>query len=75
MGIIKYEITLADLREANRKTTFGQSNPMLRCQVCGNTHSANPGDYFMAAEDYIFTCCDEPMRLVRKVVSYQDVEL
>jgi hypothetical protein len=52
-----------------------QPHPMLLCEQCFSQFSANKGDYFMHPKDYVFTCCGENMRLVRKVVRYEDVSL
>lgn len=45
----------------------------LHCFECGADYSAHRGDYFMAAPDTVFKCCNRPMRLVRKETVYRDV--
>ena len=64
-------ITVADLKD---QTGTPNPSPFLYCDDCGAEWSANKGDYFTHARDYVFTCCEQPMRLVRKVVSYVDVD-
>lgn len=49
-------------------------HPFLFCPDCGNEASANPADYWAVNRDTVFTCCGEPMRLVRRRVIYEDVE-
>jgi len=48
-------------------------HPSLHCDQCGNDYSANKSDYFMAPSDHPFTCCGEPMRLVRRRVILEEV--
>lgn len=38
----------------------------LYCIECSGEYSAQRGDYFMASPDTVMTCCDQPMRLVRR---------
>ena len=40
---------------------------------CGARYSANKNDYYTVSNDYVFTCdeCEEPLILVRKVVTYE----
>jgi|TARA_R100000455_G_C6251248_1_gene107899 hypothetical protein len=40
---------------------------------CGARYSANKNDYYTVGNDYVFTCdeCEEPLILVRKVVTYE----
>jgi len=64
-------ITVADLKDHKGCGP----HPFLYCEFCGAEWSANKGDYFTHPLDYVFTCCDENMRLVRKVVTYEDVKL
>ncbi len=45
----------------------------LYCSECGQTYSATRGDYFTRAPEDVLLCCDEPLTLVRKVISYQPV--
>lgn len=64
-------ITVADL-----KNDYGPGrDPFLYCGCCGEHWSATRGDYFTHSPDHVFTCCEENMRLVRKVVKYVDVAL
>ncbi len=48
-------------------------HPSLFCEVCGETYSANPGDYFALPKDHIFECHGEPMRLVMVRTVMEDV--
>lgn len=64
-------ITVADLED--QTGTSGRS--ILYCECCGSECSANAGDYFMHSGDYMFECCELPMKLVRKSVVYNEVEL
>ncbi len=43
---------------------------ILYCAICGDTSSANRGDYSAAPPDHVFTCCDEPMKLGRMVTQF-----
>ncbi len=72
-ALAKVNITLVDLRKAEQETKVGQSKPMLYCSKCGALNSAHPGDYFMLNDNDVFRCCGGPMRLIRKVTTYQDV--
>lgn len=49
-----------------------EPDPFLYCEVCGDHYSANAGDYWAVPKDHVFTCCDEPMRLVREVTQLVD---
>lgn len=64
-------ITMADGSTAHIES----QQPLLYCECCGNESSANPGDYWDANPETVFSCCGEPMRLVRKVVQYSDVPI
>lgn len=35
----------------------------LRCHKCGETFSANRGDYFLSRPDRVFSHCGRPMQL------------
>ena len=48
-------------------------HPFLYCHCCGGEYSANAGDYFMASGDTVLKCCDEPMILAVKRVSFMEV--
>lgn len=61
-------ITIRDLPENP------QSGIMLYCIICGAEHSACKGDYFLGDSDYVFTCCDTPMILVRKTIAYDTIQ-
>jgi hypothetical protein len=52
-----------------------EPDPFLYCEVCRAHYSANAGDYWAVPQDHVFTCCEEPMRLVRQVTRLVDVEL
>jgi hypothetical protein len=45
----------------------------LLCLECGGQYSACAGDYWHLHASHVFTCCNRPMRLVRKVVRYVEV--
>jgi hypothetical protein len=59
-------ITVADLKDQSGP---GQ-HPVLYCIYCGGRYSANRGDYFMHPAAHVFTCCGEPMELVRIETRY-----
>jgi len=47
---------------------------LLHCDECGSDYSATHGDYSWSHEpEYVFECCGQPMRLVRRVVRYETV--
>jgi hypothetical protein len=46
---------------------------VLVCNECGTEASAEPYDYDLLDPDEVFACCSKPMRLVKKVVRYEDV--
>ena len=48
---------------------------MLCPNECGARYSANKNDYYMAEDDYVFTCdeCEEPLILVRRTVTYEEL--
>ena len=50
------------------------SNVMLYCDVCQCSYSATRGDYWDVLEQFA-ECCNTPLRLVRKITRYEDVEL
>lgn len=72
-------IKVSDLKDQLRSKTRLPGNvrpfPFLYCDICGTENSANAGDYWNSNPDTVFTCCDIPMRLVRKVVQYIDVQV
>lgn len=49
------------------------NNPRLRCEHCGGEYSAHRGDYFAADPHTPMTCCDRPLRLVRKRTVYEEI--
>ena len=63
------------IKVKNLKGQVGMNGsiPFLYCINCGGKYSANAGDYFIANPEYIFTCCEEPMRLVTKSVTYKEI--
>ena len=66
-------ITIDDLEE--QIGSLGP-HPILYCERCGAENSANKADYFRAMATltrHPFMCCQEPMRLVYKIVTYVDV--
>ena len=48
-------------------------HPILYCEYCGSETSANKGDYFYLTPDYSFVCCEQPMTLAIKRVTYEKV--
>ncbi len=46
---------------------------LLKCAICDGEFSASQGDYFMAHPDDTPTCCGEPLTLVTRVTSYQEL--
>lgn len=60
--------TVGDLRRATLPPKAFQ-----HCRVCGNDYSANPGDYFMAADDAVLACCGEPVAIVTRTVQLAEV--
>lgn len=63
---MKRNVTLTSLRKA---PPFA----FQYCDQCGSQYSATPGDYFYVAEDYVFTCCGAPVRLVVRRCRLVDV--
>jgi hypothetical protein len=63
----KKGVTVADLRDNYDGHVF------LFCECCGGEYSATRGDYWQKPVTEVFACCDEPMRLVRKVTTLVDV--
>ena len=63
-----FPVTVADLN-----TTYPR--PILFCRACGNTCSANRGDYWAYDPAYVFTCCEQPMELVIKRVTFEPVNI
>ena len=52
----------------------GEYDTEMMCpNQCGARYSANKNDYYTVGDDYLFTCdeCEEPLILVRKVVTYE----
>ena len=64
-------VRVKDLCTLHDRETF------LYCDCCGLEYSSNRGDYFNLHPDTVMKCCDcdEPMVLVRKIVSYIPVEV
>lgn len=48
-------------------------NALMLCNICGAEYSANSGDYWNVADDYVFECCDEIMELVEKNTVYNSI--
>lgn len=48
-------------------------NRILYCRFCGAEYNTNTDDYWDKKPDYIFICCEEPMRLVVKHTVYKEV--
>lgn len=63
--------TVDDLKD---QTTTPGPHPVLYCEACGGTYSANAGDYFDRKSGVPFLCCEEPMRLVYVRTVYEDVK-
>ena len=54
----------------------GEYDTMMMCpNQFGARYSANKNDYYTVGDDYVFTCdeCEEPLILVRRVVSYEEI--
>lgn len=47
--------------------------PVLLCNACSETYSANAGDYFAADPETVFECCGTPMVLVVPECRYRAV--
>lgn len=46
---------------------------ILFCDECLGEYSANKGDYFSLSDNKIMKCCNQPLRLVRKVTTLEDI--
>jgi hypothetical protein len=66
------EVRVSDLKD--QIGTPGP-HPFLYCAICAATYSANKGDYFMHPADYVFTCCEENMKLYTSRMVYEEVDL
>lgn len=69
---MKNPVTVADLKD---QTSTPYPRPILFCRACGNTCSANRGDYWAYDPAYVFTCCEQPMELVIKRVTFEPVKI
>lgn len=67
-------VTVADLKD---QTSTPYPRSILFCRACGNTCSANKGDYLACGRDpaYVFNCCEQPMELVIKRVTFEPVKI
>ena len=63
------------VKELKDQINTPRPRPFLYCRLCGAEYSANSGDYFMSAPDDVLECCEEPMELVEKVVTYRKVKV
>lgn len=59
-------VTIDDLKDQ----TLISGTEFLYCEICGSEYSANKADYFLMEPGETFTCCNEPMRLAKKVVHF-----
>ena len=50
-----------------------RAGDLLQCAICAGEYSATRGDYFMAHPGDTPMCCGEPLTLVRRVTSYQEL--
>lgn len=62
-------IKVSDLKD---QTGIGPE-PILYCELCGAELPANKGDYFMCSRKATFKCCEIPMKLVIKKITYEEV--
>lgn len=66
-------ISVSDLKD---QTGHMGPHPFLYCDYCQSECSANKSDYeWRLAPEYVFMCCREPMRLVRRHVELIDVPI
>ena len=47
--------------------------PFLVCQECDAEWSANRGDYWNLPDDDVLTCCDKPLRRVRRIETLEAI--
>lgn len=50
-------------------------HPCLYCPQCGQTYSADAGDYFAASPDHVFRHCGKPMRLGIERTIFDEVQV
>jgi hydrogenase maturation factor HypF (carbamoyltransferase family) len=65
-------VTVADLKD---QTGMPEPRPVLLCSFCDETYSANKGDYFHHAPQFVFKCpwCGQLLELVIKKVVYERI--
>ena len=63
-------VKVSDLKD---QTGVPGPHPFLYCECCGSSFSSNAGDYFTYPHDHVFTCCEQPVRLCKKILIYEDV--
>jgi hypothetical protein len=51
------------------------ARPMLLCRTCGETYSAERGDYFMRDPGSVLRCHGRPLVLVTKHTEYRRVKV
>lgn len=66
----KSGVRVSDLKDQSN-TPFPR--PMLYCGACGCECSAHAGDYFPTEANFLFECCGEPMKLVVKHTTHEQI--
>lgn len=61
------------MRVGDLKDQIGTPSPrpVLLCQCCGETYSADKSDYFIFGDSHVLTCCEEPLIRVTKRTIYE----
>lgn len=67
------ESPIVRVRDLTDQTRMPFPRPILRCDECGASFSANKGDYFAAHPDTPMMCCGEPLVMVVKREVYERV--
>jgi hypothetical protein len=64
------------IRVKDLKDQIGMNGPrpVLHCAKCGETYSANAGDYFNVRPDHVFKCCGRNMALVIERHTFKAVQ-
>jgi hypothetical protein len=62
VGQLKQQVSLKKIPENDRAA-------YLYCKQCGAQYSANRGDYWHLADDFILRCCERPLVRCRSVVT------
>lgn len=56
-------LTPTRVQDLQDQTGMAFPRPCLRCRKCGETFSANRGDYFLSRPERVFSHCGRPMQL------------